>query len=46
MVAAVGGGLSFIGIIWIASLARVSDLNVVTGAGAFLTMFAGALSWQ
>lgn len=43
VVAAVGGGLSLIGIIWIASLARVSDLNVVTGAGAFLTMFAGAL---
>ena len=43
MVAAVGGGLSLIGIIWIASLARVSDLNVVTGAGAFLTMFAGAV---
>jgi glycine betaine/proline transport system permease protein len=43
VVAAVGGGLSLIGIIWIASLARVSDLNVVTGAGAFLTMFAGAI---
>ena len=43
VVAAVGGGLSLIGIIWIASLARVSDLNVVTGAGAFLTMFAGAV---
>ena len=26
-----------------ASLARVSDLNVGTGAGAFLTMFAGAI---
>lgn len=43
MVAAAGGGLSLIGIIWIASLARVSDLNVVTGAGAFLTMFSGAV---
>ncbi|MBC8195760.1 MAG: ABC transporter permease subunit [Acidimicrobiia bacterium] len=42
-VAGVGGGLTLIGIIWIASLARVSDLKVVTGAGAFLTMFAGAI---
>jgi glycine betaine/proline transport system permease protein len=42
-VAGVGGGLALIGIIWIASLARVSDLKVVTGAGAFLTMFAGAV---
>ncbi|MBR12746.1 MAG: hypothetical protein CL442_06325, partial [Acidimicrobiaceae bacterium] len=42
-VAAAGGALSLIGIIWVASLARVSDLNVVTGAGAFLTMFAGAI---
>jgi len=42
-VAGAGGGLALIGIIWIASLARVSDLNVVTGAGAFLTMFAGAI---
>jgi hypothetical protein len=42
-VAAAGGGLALIGIVWIASLARVSDLNVVTGAGAFLTMFAGAI---
>jgi len=42
-VAGAGGGLALIGIIWIASLARVSDLNVVTGAGAFLTMFAGAV---
>ncbi len=42
-VAAAGGGLALIGIIWVASLARVSDLNVVTGAGAFLTMFAGAI---
>lgn len=38
-----GGGLALIGIVWVASLARVSDLNVVTGAGAFLTMFAGAI---
>ena len=43
MVAGVGGGLALIGIVWIASLARVSDLKVVTGAGAFLTMFAGAI---
>ncbi len=42
-VAAAGGGLALIGIIWVVSLARVSDLNVVTGAGAFLTMFAGAI---
>ncbi len=42
-VAGVGGGLALIGIIWVASLARVSDLNVVTGAGAFLTMFSGAI---
>ncbi|MDP6480567.1 MAG: ABC transporter permease subunit [Acidimicrobiales bacterium] len=42
-VAGAGGGLALIGIIWVASLARVSDLNVVTGAGAFLTMFAGAI---
>ncbi|MED5392825.1 MAG: hypothetical protein VYA26_00075, partial [Actinomycetota bacterium] len=42
-VAAAGGGLALIGIVWVASLARVSDLNVVTGAGAFLTMFAGAI---
>lgn len=42
-VAAAGGALALIGIVWVASLARVSDLNVVTGAGAFLTMFAGAI---
>jgi hypothetical protein len=42
-VAAAGGGLALIGIVWVASLARVSDLNVVTGAGAFLTMFSGAI---
>ena len=42
-VAAAGGGLALIGVVWVASLARVSDLNVVTGAGAFLTMFAGAI---
>ncbi len=43
MVAGAGGGLALIGIVWVASLARVSDLKVVTGAGAFLTMFAGAM---
>jgi len=42
-VAGAGGGLALIGVVWVASLARVSDLNVVTGAGAFLTMFAGAI---
>ena len=42
-VAAAGGGLALIGVVWVASLARVSDLNVVTGAGTFLTMFAGAI---
>ncbi len=43
MVAGAGGGLALIAIVWIASLARVSDLKVVSGAGAFLTMFAGAV---
>ena len=43
MVAGAGGGLALIGIVWIASLARVSDLKVVSGAGAFLTASAGVV---
>ena len=34
--------MSLIGIGWIISLARVSDLQIVTGAGAFLTALGGA----
>ena len=43
MVAGAGGGLALIGIVWIASLARVSDLKTVSGAGSFLTAFAGVM---
>ena len=43
MVAGAGGGLALIGIVWIASLARVSDLKTVSGAGSFLTAFAGVV---
>ena len=38
----IGAGVSLIGIGWIISLARVSDLQIVTGAGAFLTALGGA----
>ena len=40
--AGVGVGISIIGLGWIISLARVSDLQIVTGAGAFLTSLGGA----
>jgi len=40
--AGVGIGISIIGLGWIISLARVSDLQIVTGAGAFLTALGGA----
>ena len=40
--AGVGAGVSSIGLGWIISLARVSDLQIVTGAGAFLTALGGA----
>ncbi len=40
--AGIGAGISIIGLGWIISLARVSDLQIVTGAGAFLTALGGA----
>ena len=40
--AGIGTGVSLIGLGWIISLARVSDLQIVTGAGAFLTALGGA----
>ena len=40
--AGIGVGISIIGLGWIISLARVSDLQIVTGAGAFLTALGGA----
>jgi len=40
--AGIGTGISLIGLGWIISLARVSDLQIVTGAGAFLTALGGA----
>ena len=40
--AGIGAGISSIGLGWIISLARVSDLQIVTGAGAFLTALGGA----
>ena len=41
IVAGLGVGTAQIGIGWIASLARVSDLNIVSGVGAFLTATGG-----
>jgi len=40
--AGIGAGISIIGLGWIISLARVTDLQIVTGAGAFLTSLGGA----
>tara|TARA_B100000287_G_scaffold133838_1_gene125808 strand:- start:1680 stop:3770 length:2091 start_codon:yes stop_codon:yes gene_type:complete len=42
IVAGIGAGVSVIGLGWIISLARVADLQIVTGAGAFLTALGGA----
>jgi len=42
IVAGIGAGVAVIGLGWIISLARVSDLQIVTGAGAFLTALGGA----
>ena len=39
--AGIGAGISIIGLGWIISLARVTDLQIVTGAGAFLTAMGG-----
>ncbi len=41
LAAGVGLGVSLIGLVWIASLLRVSETLIVTGNGAFLVLVAG-----
>ncbi|MCP4086209.1 MAG: ABC transporter permease subunit [Actinomycetia bacterium] len=41
LVAGLGTGLMLVAIAWIATLLRVADAKLVSGAGAFLTMVAG-----
>ena len=41
LAAGTGLGVSLIGLVWIASLLRVSETLIVTGNGAFLVLTAG-----